>query len=71
MIGPMSERTKTRALASVCALGTMAGTLVWGVGVLILGLAVVAGVPLLGVARKRRMHVRPRPAAVRLRATGS
>ena len=79
MIPPMNQRENTRrVLTAVCAAGTVAGTLLWGSGILLLGLAVTAGAAPLALALRRRSELRiadpagaVQPAAVRLRPSGS
>lgn len=68
-----NEHTR-RVLTAACAAGTIAGTLLWGSGVLLVGLAVVAGAGPLALALRRRARTRMQPRrtlAVRLRPSGS
>jgi hypothetical protein len=72
MMLPMNESENTRrTLIAFCAIGTVAGTLLWGSGILLLGLAVTAAAQPLVLALRRRARVRMQPAPVRLRPSGN
>jgi hypothetical protein len=76
--GPMDQSENTRRmLTALCAIATVSGTLLWGSGILLLGLAATAGARPLALALRRRSELRladrsgVQPAPARLRPSGS